>query len=184
MAAKASDADHGSASRFKVAMGLAAWRSPPPKTTSPGTRDRRQPRHRFGSGAFAMTDPRIHDRFRSGRNPPWWNLRWGREKGMREIVFKVTDERPGRLVATAPEQGLVVEAASLEELHHEARDVLIRQVGSAHATYRIRIRPAGLAWSARSSSPEDQPTPRHPCRRERPLPAGMAGCEPQEEAKG
>lgn len=131
-----------------------------------------------------MTVPRIHDRLHSGLKPPWWNLRQGRREGMREIVFKVTDGRPGRLVATAPEQGLVVEAASLEELHHEARDVLIRQVGSAHATYRIRIRPAGLALSARNSSPEDQPTPRHPCRRERPFPSGKAGCDPQEETRG
>jgi hypothetical protein len=66
---------------------------------------------------------------------------------MREIVFRVTAERPGHLEATAPQPRLTVSAASREEWHHEARDVLIRALGPAHATYRIRLRRGGgSAW--------------------------------------
>jgi hypothetical protein len=79
--------------------------------------------------------------------------------GMREIVFLVTAEQPGRIEAKAPERGLVVEAPTLEELHHEARDALIRQVGPSHATYRIRIRRGGHAAVPASG---DQPSQRHP----------------------
>jgi hypothetical protein len=43
----------------------------------------------------------------------------------------------------------VVEAPSLEELHHEAREALIRQVGPAHGTYRIRIRRDNLVQPPR-----------------------------------
>ena len=59
---------------------------------------------------------------------------------MREIVFLVTTERPGHIEATAPDRSLQVQAASLEELHHEAREALIQQLGPAHCAYRIRIR--------------------------------------------
>jgi hypothetical protein len=59
---------------------------------------------------------------------------------MREIVFRVTADRPGHLEATAPQPLLTVSAPSREEWHHEARDVLIRELGSAHVTYRIRLR--------------------------------------------
>lgn len=58
---------------------------------------------------------------------------------MREIVFLVTTERPGHIEATAPDRSLQVQAASLEELHHEAREALIAQVGPAHNSYRIRF---------------------------------------------
>jgi hypothetical protein len=58
---------------------------------------------------------------------------------MREIVFLVTTERPGHIEATAPDRSLQVQAASLEELHHEAREALIAQVGAAHNSYRIRF---------------------------------------------
>jgi hypothetical protein len=64
---------------------------------------------------------------------------------MREIVFRVTAERPGHLEATAPQPRLTVSAASREEWHHEARDVLIRTLGAAHVTYRIRLRRCGGA---------------------------------------
>lgn len=70
-------------------------------------------------------------------------------KGMREIVFRVTAEQPGRIRAIVQDRGLVVEAPSLEELHHEAREALIRQVGPAHGTYRIRIRRDGLVQPPR-----------------------------------
>jgi hypothetical protein len=85
---------------------------------------------------------------------------------MREIVFLVTAEQPGRIEATAPERGLVVEAPTLEELHHEARDALIRQVGPSHATYRIRIRRGGHAAVPASG---DQPSQRHPLPKARPF---------------
>ena len=86
--------------------------------------------------------------------------------GMREIVFLVTAEQPGRIEATAPERGLVVEAPTLEELHHEARDALIRQVGPSHATYRIRIRRDGHAAVPASG---DQAAQRHPLPKARPF---------------
>ena len=88
---------------------------------------------------------------------------------MREIVFLVTVEQPGRIEAKAPEWGLVVEAQTLEELHHEARDALIRQVGPSHGTYRIRIRRAGHAVVPASG---DQPDQRHPLPKTRPLISG------------
>jgi hypothetical protein len=83
---------------------------------------------------------------------------------MREIVFLVTAEQPGRIEATAPDRGLMVEAPTLEELHHEARDALIRQVGPSHATYRIRIRRAG---PNPESASEDHQTLRHSFRKAR-----------------
>jgi len=78
---------------------------------------------------------------------------------MREIVFLVTTEQPGRIEATAPDRGLIVEAPTLEELHYEARDAVIRLVGPSHATYRIRIRRASHAAVPASG---DQPAHRHP----------------------
>ena len=88
---------------------------------------------------------------------------------MREIVFLVTAEQPGRIEAMAPEWGLVVEAQTLEELHHEARDALIRQVGPFHGTYRIRIRRAGHAVVPASG---DHPAQRRPLPKTRPLISG------------
>ncbi len=91
--------------------------------------------------------------------------------GMREIVFLVTAEQPGRIEATAPEWGLVVEAPTLEELHHEARDALIRQVGPSHGTYRIRIRRGG---HNPESASEDHQALRHSFRKPRLVPNGSA----------
>ena len=93
---------------------------------------------------------------------------------MREIVFLVTAEQPGRIEATAPDRGLVVEAPTLEELHHEARDALIRQVGPSHATYRIRIRRAGPHPESASGDPTAQ---RHSFHKARPLPTGKPAGE-------
>jgi hypothetical protein len=62
---------------------------------------------------------------------------------MREIVFRVLAERPGHLEATAAHPGITVRAPSREEWHHEAREALIRELGPAHATYRIRLRREG-----------------------------------------
>ncbi len=59
---------------------------------------------------------------------------------MREIVFHVLREHHGHLEASALGGHLTIQAATLEELHHEARDALIGLYGAAHATYRARIR--------------------------------------------
>ena len=46
------------------------------------------------------------------------------------------------LTAQADEPSVRIEAPSLEELHHEAREALIRQFGAAHSAFRVRIRRA------------------------------------------
>jgi hypothetical protein len=74
---------------------------------------------------------------------------------MREIVFRLLCEQPGRLEARADDPGLTITAPSREELHHEAREALIQHFGQAHASWRVRIRsevaaPAAsrrLAWN-------------------------------------
>ncbi len=58
---------------------------------------------------------------------------------MREIVFEVSQERPGSVRGTAAQARLTVESGSIEGLHHEAREALISQLGPVHATYRIRL---------------------------------------------
>lgn len=59
---------------------------------------------------------------------------------MRDIIFQVVNEAPGDLRARALTQPLQITAPSLEELHHEARDALIRHLGPAHSTYRVKWR--------------------------------------------
>ncbi len=59
---------------------------------------------------------------------------------MREVVFRVLVERPGHLTAQADDPSVRIEAPSLEELHHEAREALIRHFGAAHSAFRVRIR--------------------------------------------
>ena len=61
---------------------------------------------------------------------------------MREIVFRVLSDQPGRLVAQTADQALTITAPTLEELHHEAREALIQHLGAAHGTVRVRIRRA------------------------------------------
>ncbi|MFM7675902.1 MAG: hypothetical protein ACKO5F_10030 [Synechococcus sp.] len=68
---------------------------------------------------------------------------------MREIVFHVLREQHGQLEASALGGTLTITAATLEELHHEARDALIALHGAAHATYRARIRRAKPASGIR-----------------------------------
>ena len=58
---------------------------------------------------------------------------------MREIVFRVLSDRPGLIEAIAEDRPLSITAASLEELHHEAREALIEHLGAAHSTFRVRI---------------------------------------------
>jgi hypothetical protein len=59
---------------------------------------------------------------------------------MREVVFRVLLEQPGLLTAQADDPSVRIEAASLEELHHEAREALIQHYGPAHSAFRVRIR--------------------------------------------
>ena len=59
---------------------------------------------------------------------------------MREIVFEVLSDEPGRLVAVAHSQHLRIDASSLEELQHEAREALMAHFGPSHVAYRIRLR--------------------------------------------
>ncbi|MFM7651312.1 MAG: hypothetical protein ACKO5M_00060 [Vulcanococcus sp.] len=58
---------------------------------------------------------------------------------MREIVFRVQELGGDRLRANAEHPPLTIEAATLEELQHEAREALINQYGPAHVAYRVRI---------------------------------------------
>ena len=67
---------------------------------------------------------------------------------MREVVFRVVAERPGHLeaqaVGAAFSAGVTlpirITAPTLEELQHEAREVLIEHLGPAHCTVRVRVR--------------------------------------------
>ena len=59
---------------------------------------------------------------------------------MREIVFQLQPGVGGLLHATAEHCPIAIEAATLEELQHEAREALIEHFGPAHVTYRVRIR--------------------------------------------
>jgi len=67
---------------------------------------------------------------------------------MREVVFRVLAERPGRLeaqaVGAAFSAGVTlpirITAPMLEELQLEAREALIEHLGPAHCTVRVRVR--------------------------------------------
>jgi hypothetical protein len=62
---------------------------------------------------------------------------------MREIVFRVQERSGGTLSASAEHLPLTIEAATLEELQHEARDLLIQHFGPSHVAYRVRMRRPG-----------------------------------------
>lgn len=68
---------------------------------------------------------------------------------MREIVFRVLPGRPGRLQATAENETIRIEADSLEELQHEAREALIERLGPSHVAYRVRLKRTPVAVGAR-----------------------------------
>lgn len=59
---------------------------------------------------------------------------------MRDVVFQLLVDCPGHLEALAEDLCLRIEAASLEELQHEARDALIHHLGDAHGAYRVKLR--------------------------------------------
>lgn len=79
---------------------------------------------------------------------------------MREVVFHLLSERPGALEAQADVPQLRIAAASLEELHHEARDALIERLGPAHGTYRVRIRRRHHTPSALAPAGTQRPSSR------------------------
>ena len=59
---------------------------------------------------------------------------------MREAIFDLLEERPGRVRASSSDRRHTLEASSIEELRLEARDLLIRTHGDAHVSSRVRIR--------------------------------------------
>lgn len=67
---------------------------------------------------------------------------------MREVVFRVDPAGAGPLRATAEQLPLTIEAPSLEELQHEAREALIEHFGAAHVSIRVRIRHGGRGGAA------------------------------------
>ena len=92
-----------------------------------------------------------------------------RPYAMREIVFRLQPVgSPGaadHLRATAGSLPITIEAASLEELQHEARDALIQHFGPAHVAYRVRIRRDAPAnqWLQHSQAAA-RPIPKKPGR--------------------
>jgi hypothetical protein len=58
---------------------------------------------------------------------------------MREVVFRLVVESPGHLEARSDVPALHIAAPTLEELQHEAREVLIEHFGPVHCAYRVRI---------------------------------------------
>ncbi|MEB3352661.1 MAG: hypothetical protein VKM34_00260 [Cyanobacteriota bacterium] len=80
---------------------------------------------------------------------------------MREIVLHVVIDRPGHLEARAELLPIAISAPSLEELQHEAREVLIAHSGAAHGAYRVRVqRPLR---SSGAVQPSHTPGGRHIC---------------------
>ena len=59
---------------------------------------------------------------------------------MREIIFTVAEKSPRHFEAVASKSSWIVSAPSVEELRLEARELLIKQLGGAHITYRIRLK--------------------------------------------
>ena len=59
---------------------------------------------------------------------------------MREIIFTVAEKSPHHFEAVASKSAWIVSAPTVEELRLEARELLIKQLGGAHITYRIRLK--------------------------------------------
>ena len=77
---------------------------------------------------------------------------------MREVVFRILVERPGHLTAQADDPSVRIEAPSLEELQHEAREALIHHLGAAHSSVRVRIRRETPRSSSVLRAPAQRPT--------------------------
>lgn len=58
---------------------------------------------------------------------------------MRDITFRVEQEHGQPLRARSIQPELQISAASLEELHYEAREALIQHYGDTHGAYRVRL---------------------------------------------
>ncbi len=58
---------------------------------------------------------------------------------MREALFTVCHRPDGTLIAENTTLQLAISASSRDDLQEEARDALIRAVGPAHVTYRVRL---------------------------------------------
>ncbi len=78
---------------------------------------------------------------------------------MREITFRVEHEHGMPLRARSIQPELQISAASLEELHHEAREALIQHYGAAHGAYRVRLQRSIRHTAATSRV---TPSPRRP----------------------
>jgi len=59
---------------------------------------------------------------------------------MREALFTVSTRPDGTLIAECTALRVVVSAMDRAELQEEARDALIRAVGPAHVSYRVRLK--------------------------------------------
>ena len=68
---------------------------------------------------------------------------------MQEIEFRIQKHSHGTLSASCEHPSLTIEAASLEELQHEAREALIACFGPSHVAYRVRIRRSANPIQAR-----------------------------------
>jgi hypothetical protein len=62
-----------------------------------------------------------------------------RSSRMREAQFTIHQRPDGSLVGKNAALGLVVCASDRESLQEEARDALIRAIGPAHVSYRVRL---------------------------------------------
>jgi len=61
---------------------------------------------------------------------------------MREALFTISQRPDGTLIAENVTLGLTICAMERETLQEEARDALIRAVGPAHVSYRVRLQPS------------------------------------------
>lgn len=58
---------------------------------------------------------------------------------MREALFTVSARPDGSLIAECTALRLVISGMNRDELQEEARDALIRSIGPAHVSYRVRF---------------------------------------------
>jgi hypothetical protein len=58
---------------------------------------------------------------------------------MREILFSVSTRPDGSLIGENAAMRIAISGLDRDDLHHEAREALIRAVGPAHVSYRVRL---------------------------------------------
>ena len=78
---------------------------------------------------------------------------------MREALFTVSSRPDGTLIAECTALRVVVSAMDRAELQEEARDALIRAVGPAHVSYRVRLQqtPRSTAGAVQRIQPFKHP---------------------------